>query len=57
MKLHGSALRPTIFIHTARILSLYRDLPLVVIIVDAGEKIRAFAAARRADRRRSGDSR
>jgi uncharacterized protein len=84
MKLHGSALRLTIFIgdsdlwqrrplyheivhrahqaglagasvirgmegygassriHTARILSLSEDLPLVVIIVDAEEKIRAF---------------
>jgi PII-like signaling protein len=29
-------------IHTTRILSLSEDLPLVVIIVDAEEKIRAF---------------
>ena len=29
-------------IHTTRILSLSEDLPLVVIIVDAEERIRAF---------------
>ncbi len=29
-------------IHTTRILSLSEDLPLAVVIVDAGEKIRAF---------------
>ncbi|MFD1541510.1 DUF190 domain-containing protein [Nonomuraea guangzhouensis] len=29
-------------IHTSRILSLSEDLPLAIIIVDAGEKIRAF---------------
>ncbi|GAA5076775.1 hypothetical protein HNP84_007306 [Thermocatellispora tengchongensis] len=29
-------------VHTSRILSLSEDLPLAIIIVDAGEKIRAF---------------
>ncbi len=29
-------------IHTSRILSLSEDLPLAVVIVDAGDKIRAF---------------
>jgi len=35
---YGAASR----IHTTRILSLAEDLPLVVIIVDAAEKIEAF---------------
>ncbi|MGW4958310.1 DUF190 domain-containing protein [Nonomuraea sp. NPDC004186] len=29
-------------IHTTRILSLSEDLPLAIVIVDAGDKIRAF---------------
>lgn len=29
-------------VHTSRILSLSEDLPLAIVIVDAGEKIRAF---------------
>ncbi|MET7337881.1 DUF190 domain-containing protein [Nonomuraea sp. NPDC005650] len=29
-------------VHTSRILSLSEDLPLAIIIVDAGDKIRAF---------------